>query len=119
MLGPRQRTERMLQILGAAAALGERDAGRIYGPVGLDVGTDGAEQVALSVIAEILAVRSGRRAGSLRGRQAPIHASSEEAVRRPCPRHLETCAARASWSRQGAPGGLGGKKMRPDPGGDR
>src|SRR5256712_10601070 len=61
MLGPRQRTERMLQILGAAAALGERDAARIYGPVGLDVGTDGAEQVALSVIAEILAVRSGRR----------------------------------------------------------
>ena len=77
MLGPRQRTERMLQILGAAAALGERDAARIYGPVGLDVGTDGAEQVALSVIAEILAVRSGRRAESLRERQAPIHASSE------------------------------------------
>jgi len=77
MLGPRQRTERMLQILGAAAALGERDAARIYGPVGLDVGTDGAEQVALSVIAEILAVRSGRRVDSLRERQAPIHAATE------------------------------------------
>ncbi len=77
MLGPRQRTERMLQALGTAGALGERDAARIYGPVGLDVGTDGAEQVALSVIAEILAVRSGRRAESLRERQAPIHASSE------------------------------------------
>jgi len=77
MLGPRQRTERMLQILGAAAALGERDAARIYGPVGLDVGTDGAEQVALSVIAEILAVRSGRRADSLRERQVPIHAATE------------------------------------------
>jgi len=77
MLGPRQRTERMLQILGAAAALGERDAARIYGPVGLDVGTDGAEQVALSVIAEILAVRSGRRADSLRERQTPIHAATE------------------------------------------
>src|SRR2546426_806191 len=77
MLGPRQRTERMLQILGAAAALGERDAARIYGPVGLDVGTDGAEQVALSVIAEILAVRSGRRADSLRERQTPIHAAPE------------------------------------------
>ena len=77
MLGPRQRTERMLQALITAGALGERDAARIYGPVGLDVGTDGAEQVALSVIAEILAVRSGRRAESLRERQAPIHASSE------------------------------------------
>jgi len=45
--------------------------------VGLDVGTDGAEQVALSVIAEILAVRSGRRVDSLRERQAPIHAATE------------------------------------------
>jgi xanthine/CO dehydrogenase XdhC/CoxF family maturation factor len=40
----------------------------------LDIGTDGAEQVALAVIAEILAVRSGRRARSLRERQAAIHA---------------------------------------------
>ncbi len=77
MLGPRQRTERMLQALGTAGALGERDAARIYGPVWLDVGTDGAEQVALSVIAEILAVRSGRRADSLRERQDPIHAATE------------------------------------------
>src|SRR5712691_6738435 len=78
MLGPRQRTERMLQALGTGGGgPGERDAARIYGPVGLDVGTDGAEQVALSVIAEILAVRSGRRADSLRERQAPIHAATE------------------------------------------
>ena len=42
--------------------------------VGLDIGTDGAEQVALSVLAEILAVRSGRGARSLRERRVPIHA---------------------------------------------
>src|SRR2546427_8763784 len=36
-----------------------------------------AEQVALSVIAEILAVRSGRRARSLRERAAPIHAPAD------------------------------------------
>ena len=40
-----------------------------------DIGTDGAEQVALSVIGEILAVRSGRRPMSLRERRAPIHAN--------------------------------------------
>src|SRR5256712_12323618 len=67
MLGPRERTERILRDVGS----GSRDTVRVYGPVGLDVGTDGAEQVALSVIAEILAVRSGRRAGALRGGQAP------------------------------------------------
>src|SRR5207302_1743339 len=50
MLGPRQRTERILRNL---AAEGPMDEARVYGPVGLDIGTDGAEQVALAVIAEI------------------------------------------------------------------
>ncbi len=71
MLGPRQRTERILRNLAAERPM---DEGRVYGPVGLDIGTDGAEQVALAVIAEILAVRSGRRARSLRERRAAIHA---------------------------------------------
>src|SRR5256885_1849972 len=53
---------------------GAVDEARIFGPVGLDIGTDGAEQVALAVIAEVLAVRSGRRADSLRERATPIHA---------------------------------------------
>jgi xanthine dehydrogenase accessory factor len=74
VLGPRQRTERILGILRAE---GPVDESRIFGPVGLDIGTDGAEQVALSILAEILAVRSGRGARSLRDRRAPIHASSE------------------------------------------
>lgn len=71
VLGPHQRTER---ILGLLRAEGPLDESRIFGPVGLDIGTDGAEQVALSVVAEILAVRSGRRPRSLRERTAPIHA---------------------------------------------
>ncbi len=71
MLGPRQRTERIIKNVGAS------DESRVYGPVGLDIGTDGAEQVALAVIAEILAVRSGRRARSLRERTAPIHAPAD------------------------------------------
>jgi len=71
MLGPRQRTDRMLHNL---AAEGPVDEGRVYGPVGLDIGTDGAEQVALAVLAEVLAARSGRRARSLRERHVPIHA---------------------------------------------
>jgi len=75
MLGPRQRTERILRNLAAEGS--PVDDARVYGPVGLDIGTDGAEQVALAVIAEILAVRSGRRARSLRDRQAAIHASTD------------------------------------------
>lgn len=71
MLGPRQRTERILGILRGEGSV---DESRIYGPIGLDIGTDGAEQVALSVVAEMLAVRSGRQPRSLRERRVPIHA---------------------------------------------
>lgn len=74
ILGPRQRTERLLRAVGADAPL---DEARIYGPVGLDLGTEGAEQVALSILAEILAVRAGRRAGSLRERRWPIHVAAD------------------------------------------
>jgi xanthine dehydrogenase accessory factor len=74
VLGPRQRTERILRQL---AAEGPLDASRIFGPVGLDIGTDGAEQVALAVVAEMLAVRSGRRPRSLRERRAPIHTDAD------------------------------------------
>ncbi len=73
VLGPRQRTDRILTALGNSA----RADDRIHGPVGLDIGTDGAEQVALSVLAEIMAVRSGRAARSLRERPVPIHADSD------------------------------------------
>jgi xanthine/CO dehydrogenase XdhC/CoxF family maturation factor len=73
MLGPRQRTERIIRELNV---IGTVDESRIYGPVGLDIGTDGAEQVALSVIGEILTVRSGRRPASLRERPHPIHAAT-------------------------------------------
>ncbi|HVH10992.1 MAG TPA: XdhC family protein [Gemmatimonadales bacterium] len=74
VLGPRQRTERLLRTVAAEASVDEE---RVYGPVGLDIGTDGAEQVALAVIAEILAVRSGRRPRSLRERSIPIHTPTD------------------------------------------
>ena len=71
MLGPRQRTERMLA---AAEGIEPGDDRRIHAPAGLDIGTDGAEQVALSIIAEIMAVQAGRPARPLRERRVPIHA---------------------------------------------
>jgi xanthine/CO dehydrogenase XdhC/CoxF family maturation factor len=69
VLGPRSRIEEILRQLGAAAA----DDARVYGPIGLDLGADGPEQVALSVVAELLAVRAGRRPAHLRGRKGAIH----------------------------------------------
>jgi xanthine dehydrogenase accessory factor len=77
LLGPRARTERLLGVLRADATL-PVDESRIFGPVGLDIGTDGAEQVALAVVAELLAIRSGRRPQSLRERNSPIHVDAGE-----------------------------------------
>jgi len=75
ILGPRQRTERLLA--GLELALDDSGSRRVYGPVGLDIGAEGAEQVALAVIAEILAARSGRPPRSLRERVSPIHANAD------------------------------------------
>ena len=71
MLGPRQRTERILDALALEGLDAASD--RIHGPVGLDLGPDGPEQVAISVLGEILAVRSGRGASFLRERRGTIH----------------------------------------------
>jgi xanthine/CO dehydrogenase XdhC/CoxF family maturation factor len=68
VLGPRARTEKML------AALPPRARSRVFGPVGLDLGADGPEQVALSILAEVLAVTSAREPGHLRERALGVHA---------------------------------------------
>ena len=43
---------------------------RIHGPSGLDVGAESPAETALSMLAEILAVRAGRSGGPLRGRDS-------------------------------------------------
>jgi xanthine/CO dehydrogenase XdhC/CoxF family maturation factor len=68
LLGPRDRREEIL------SELAEDERGHVYGPVGLDLGAEGPEQVALSIVAELLAVVSGRRGGHLRDVGRPIHA---------------------------------------------
>jgi xanthine/CO dehydrogenase XdhC/CoxF family maturation factor len=71
VLGPRDRTERLIGELPEAPSAA--DAAVLHAPAGLDIGADGAEQVATSVVAEIVAVLHGRSGAPLWERPGPIH----------------------------------------------
>jgi xanthine dehydrogenase accessory factor len=79
-LGPRKRLDSVLTDLAKQSVEpSEEDLEKIYAPAGLDVGAEGPEEVAWSIMAEVLAVRAGRRAGFLRERKGHIHARPESA----------------------------------------
>jgi xanthine dehydrogenase accessory factor len=74
LLGPAHRAERLLRDLEAGGIhLGREERARFYGLAGLDVGAETPEEIAASIVAEIMAVTGGRSGGSLRVRGAPIH----------------------------------------------
>ncbi len=73
VLGPRSRMDRMLAELATRGIVADAMGERLYGPVGLDLGGDGPEAIALAIVAEVAAVTGGRTGGSLRDRQAPLH----------------------------------------------
>lgn len=69
LLGPRARTETILKEIGMPGD------GRVYGPVGLDLGADGPRQVSLAIVAELLAFTAGREPKHLAERKEAIHAA--------------------------------------------
>ena len=74
VLGPKKKMLRMLDDLAAAGKpISEADFKNVYSPVGLDLGAETAEEIALSITAEIKAVLSGKLAASLREKDEPIH----------------------------------------------
>lgn len=74
LLGPKKRAEKILNDLATAGLnVTPEQRARLHAPVGLDLGADAPEQVALSIIAEIQASLTGRNARPLRERTRPIH----------------------------------------------
>jgi xanthine dehydrogenase accessory factor len=71
-LGPRHRTARMLsELVRSGQRLLEEDLEKLHAPIGLDVGAETPEEIALCVSAEILARKNRRDGGSLRHRSGP------------------------------------------------
>jgi xanthine dehydrogenase accessory factor len=54
------------------AGVSDESLARIRGPIGLDIGASSPEEMAVSIMAEIIAVRKGRAGGSLTGASGPI-----------------------------------------------
>ncbi|GAA6621033.1 XdhC family protein [Scytonema sp. NUACC26] len=79
LLGPKTRRERLLQDLQASGFMPTPDQlHHLYGPVGLDIGANTPEEIALSIVAEIQAVVACRSGSSLRERTKPIHSQYDE-----------------------------------------
>ena len=74
-LGSRRNQDRRNALL-RDAGLGDDDLERISGPAGLDIGADTPAETALSMLAEALAVRAGRKGGLLRDSPHRIHAEA-------------------------------------------
>jgi xanthine dehydrogenase accessory factor len=64
----RDRLERLRE-----AGLSEEALARLRSPIGLDLNGRTADETALSIVAEIVAVRNDARAGFLTGAEGPIH----------------------------------------------
>ena len=67
----RTHNDRTVRLIDAGVS--EAELARVMGPIGLDIGARTPEETAVAICAEIIAMRTGRTAPSLRDSVGPIH----------------------------------------------
>lgn len=67
VLGPKKRTEKLLSRINET--IDEEQLKKLYAPIGLDIGADMPEEIALAIIAEIRSALSERNGGFLRDKE--------------------------------------------------
>jgi xanthine dehydrogenase accessory factor len=73
VMGSRRTHERRLVRLAEEGITDPDDLDRLHSPIGLDIGARTPEETGVAIVAEIIALRSGRPAPHLRDTTGPIH----------------------------------------------
>lgn len=74
ILGPRKRFDKMQkEFANQNILLSDNDWDRIHAPIGIDIGAEAPDEIAIAIIAEIMGKFTNREAGFLKYRKAPIH----------------------------------------------
>ncbi len=73
VLGPRSRREKMMnQLDEEGMTFSDAQISRMYNPIGLDIGAESPEEIAISILSEIIALNKGHRGGFLHDKHS-IH----------------------------------------------
>ena len=81
MLGPKKKLDRILgELRDQGASFTEEQLASVHSPVGLDIGAETSEEIALSILSEIKAVLSGKQGLSLHSNTGSIHSRNELAI---------------------------------------